>query len=115
MGLIPGLGRSPGEGNGHPLQPSCLGNPMDRGAWQCSVPGVAESDKTEILNNNLDPNICWCSVGSDLYNKYIYIFLMAFGKMTSQTVNAWFLWYTSHLQMNQEITVIMENFQKFLF
>ena len=40
---------------------------------------------------------------------------MAFGKMTSQTVNAWFLWYTSHLQMNQEITVIMENFQKFLF
>ena len=32
-GLIPGLGRSPGEGNGNPLQYSCLGNPMDRGAW----------------------------------------------------------------------------------
>ena len=32
-GLIPGSGRSPGEGNGYPLQYSCLGNPMDRGAW----------------------------------------------------------------------------------
>ena len=34
MGSIPGLGRSPGEGNGNPLQYSCLGNPMGRGAWQ---------------------------------------------------------------------------------
>ena len=33
-GSIPGSGRSPGEGNGHPLQYSCLENPMDRGAWQ---------------------------------------------------------------------------------
>ena len=34
MGSIPGLGRFPGEGNGNPLQYSCLGNAMDRGAWQ---------------------------------------------------------------------------------
>ena len=34
LGLIPGSGRSPGLGNGNPLQYSCLGNPMDRGAWQ---------------------------------------------------------------------------------
>ena len=33
VGLIPGSGRSPGEGSGNPLQYSCLGNPMDRGAW----------------------------------------------------------------------------------
>ena len=39
VGLIPGLGRSPGEGNGNPLQYSCLGNPMDRGAWQATVTG----------------------------------------------------------------------------
>ena len=45
-GLIPGLGRSPGEGNGNPLQYSCLENPMDRGAWQATVHGVAESDMT---------------------------------------------------------------------
>ena len=39
---IPGLGRSPGEGNGNPLQYSCLENPMDRGAWQATVHGVAK-------------------------------------------------------------------------
>ena len=38
---IPGLGRSPGEGNGNPFQYSCLENPMDRGAWQTTVHGVA--------------------------------------------------------------------------
>ena len=38
-GLIPGLGRSPGEGNGNLLQYSCLGIPMDRGAWRATVPG----------------------------------------------------------------------------
>ena len=37
---ITGLGRSPGEGNGNPLQYSCLGNPMDRGAWWATVQGV---------------------------------------------------------------------------
>ena len=45
-GLIPGLGRSPGEGNGYPLQHSCLEHSMDRGAWQATVHGVAESDMT---------------------------------------------------------------------
>ena len=47
VGLIPGLGRSPGGGHGNPLQYSCLGNPMDRGAWQNTVLGVTkESDMT---------------------------------------------------------------------
>ena len=39
-GLIPGSGRSPGGGNGNSLQYSCLGNPMDRGAWRATVHGV---------------------------------------------------------------------------
>ena len=43
LGSIPGLGRSPLEGNGNPLQYSCLENPMDRGAWQATVHGVAKS------------------------------------------------------------------------
>ena len=47
MGSIPGLGRSPGEGNGNPLQYSCLGNSKDREAWQARVHGVKESDTTE--------------------------------------------------------------------
>ena len=43
LGLIPGSGRSSGEGNGNPLQCSCLGNPMDRGAWWATAHGVAKS------------------------------------------------------------------------
>ena len=42
LGLIPGLGRSPGEGNGSLLQYCCLENPVDRGAWQAAVHGVAK-------------------------------------------------------------------------
>ena len=44
--LIPGLGRAPGEGNGNPVQYSCLGNLMDRGAWLATARGVTkESDR----------------------------------------------------------------------
>ena len=43
LGLISGLGRSPGEGNGYPLQYSCLENSMDKGAWWATVYGVAKS------------------------------------------------------------------------
>ena len=43
-GLIPGLVKSPGEGNGNPLQYSCLENSMDRGAWRATFHGVTESD-----------------------------------------------------------------------
>ena len=48
MGLIPGTGRSPEEGNGHPLQYSCLGNPMDRGVWWVTVHWISkELDTTQ--------------------------------------------------------------------
>ena len=54
LGSIPGLGRSPGEGDGNPLQYSCLENPMDRGAWQAlqSI-GSQESDMTYLLNHHI--------------------------------------------------------------
>ena len=46
---IPGSGRSPQEGNGNPLQYSCLDNPMDRGAWWATVPDAAKS-QTRLIN-----------------------------------------------------------------
>ena len=50
LGSIPGLGRSPGEVNGYPLQYSCLENSMDRGGLQGTVHEVTELDMTERLN-----------------------------------------------------------------
>ena len=53
MGSIPGVGRSPGEGHGNPLQHSCLESPRDRAAQRATVHGVAkESDTTEQLHNS---------------------------------------------------------------
>ena len=52
LGSIPGSGRSPGEGNGNPLQDSCLGNPMDKGAWQATVHGIAELGTTELTDKS---------------------------------------------------------------
>ena len=47
-GSIPGSGRSPGIGNGYPLQYSCLENTMDGGVWQAMVHGISKSDTTEV-------------------------------------------------------------------
>ena len=49
LGSILGLGRSPGEGNGNPLQYSCLENSTDRGAWWATVHGAAESDTKHTI------------------------------------------------------------------
>ena len=65
-GLIPGSQRSPGEGNGNPLQYSCLGNPMDRGAWWAIVYGVAKS-QTRLS----DCNAC---VSLSIY---LYVYILA--------------------------------------
>ena len=52
LGSIPGPGRSPGEGNGNPLQYPCLENPMHRRAWWATIHGVVELDMTERLTHS---------------------------------------------------------------
>ena len=62
LGSIPGLGRSPGVGNGNPLQYTCLENPMDRRDWRVTVHGIAESDMTEHACTNTHTHIIeWTS------------------------------------------------------
>ena len=70
LGSIPELGRSPGEGNGNPLQYSCLENPMDRGAWQARVHGVeraghdlATKPPPRVVNGVSDGKEFACNVG----------------------------------------------------
>ena len=65
LGSIPGSGRSPGEGNGNPLQYSCLENPIDRGAWWATVHGVAKS-RTQLsnftsLHMHMYVDVCVCA------------------------------------------------------
>ena len=64
VGLILGWGRSPGEGNGSPHQYSCLGNPMDRGAWWATVHGVAKSQTQLSMHTRtpIDMYICRMNV-----------------------------------------------------
>ena len=61
MGLIPGLGRSSGEGNGNPLQHACLGNPTDRGTWKATVHRVA---KSQTRLSYYTTTVCYYTIGA---------------------------------------------------
>ena len=65
MSLIPGSGRSPGEGNGNALQCSCPGNPVDRGAWWATVHGVAKS-RTRLRDSTHTPCAIHCLTNKSL-------------------------------------------------
>ena len=72
LGLIPGSGRSPGEGNGYLLQYSCLGNPMDRGAWWATVQGVARVGHDLVLNHHQD------NMNLSLFDSFTHILVKYF-------------------------------------
>ena len=76
VGSIPGSGRSPRRGHGNPLQPSCLENIMDRGAWWAIVHGVAKSwTRLKQLSTNICVYMCVCVY---IYNNYTEIRLSIF-------------------------------------
>ena len=75
-GLTPGSGRSPGEGNGNPLQCSCLENLMDRGAWQATVNGVTRVGHD--LATKLPTTCMKCSLGSLYWRDLIFPILLFF-------------------------------------
>ena len=76
LGLIPGLGRSPGEGNGNPLQYSCLGNSMDRGAWRATYSpwGHKELEATKRPRHTTPevPYLAFCLVHLNMFARDIY-------------------------------------------
>ena len=78
-GLIPGSGRSPGRGNGNPLQYFCLEHPMDREVWRATVPSVAESDMTKHTHmiNGAFPSIPPLPTSLSLYS-YLYLIYLIF-------------------------------------
>ena len=85
-GFIPGLGLSLGEGNGNPLQCSCLGNPMDRGAWQATVHGVAKS-QTQLSTHTLHQEDYSRRSGSDREKQILYALTYMWNLKKNKTSN----------------------------
>ena len=94
-GSIPGSGRSPGEGNGNPLQYSCLENPMDGGAWWATVHGVAESwtRLSDFTSSLWEQNNTVLSIRRHFVSMYQIIEITQ--KNTKCTISYDFAWYNS--------------------
>ena len=87
MGSIPGSGRSPGGGNGNPLQYSCLENPMDRGSWWATVHGVTKSWTQLSMHVKL---IFWC------VNKFCYLIWIP----SLKSSDSWMKWTTQFINLH---------------
>ena len=98
LGSIPGPGRSPGEGNGNPLQYSCLGNPMDRGAWKAAW-GCKESDMTERLHFHFTFSIQ--NKKFKMWEKIVWEFGYITGAKCLREI--YLVKYVNYLDVNQKI------------
>ena len=88
MGLMPGLGRSPGGGHGHPLQYSCLENPMDRGAWWATVHRVTRSwTQLKGLSTHARTHMCYLN-GSKMVVRAYFVPTVFGSPVTPQSPNA---------------------------
>ena len=94
LGSIPGLGRSPGGGNGNPLQYSCLGNPMDRGAWWATVHGVAKSQT-------------WLSTHACMHSTILILSVYRFLNTSPYGLSTWLAWETLY---HRSIRLLMQWF-----
>ena len=103
LDLIPGLGRSPGEGNDNPLQYSCLENPMDRGAWQATLHGVTRVGHN--LASKPPPPLCSYTVQA-LYKYY----LTKFGAACGIYNTIWAIWITNVVESSQESSMKQKEF-----
>ena len=101
-GWIPGSGRSPGEGNGNPLQYSCLENPMDRGAWWATVHGIAKS-QTRLSDFTFLFPFSAISVVSSAYS--LLIFLTAILIPACASSSPTFCMIYSAYKLNKQVTI----------
>ena len=95
LGSIPGSGRSPGEGNGNPLQYSCLENPMDRGAWWATVHGITNVTTSLmgylLLNWSFDNFYFLTRFSSAYIVIFLIISLLLFINTKSPKISSWFV------------------------
>ena len=128
LGLIPGSGRASGEGNGNPLQYSCLENPMDRGAWKATVHGVAKSwtqlsdfTSLSLLQKSMLIRFLHTFFWSTMYTSLPIIYHFCFIKRASLDIyNAIWVQSSSWIFMTSPLLFIVitpkqHNFWRFIF